>query len=95
MARGKRFNHMRDLERFNKLQEKKIDRVKTPNEKEPLNLTMKFTNKEILTIQRKTKLLKVKYGVTRADVLRKVLLNLDDEELLCFLNLLQIDKLKK
>lgn len=97
MASTKKFNNLKDKERLLRLQEKKIERKMNPNEIEVLNLSLRLTSKEVAIIQRKTQLLKVKYGkgLTRSKILRKVLLNLDDEELICFLNLLTRNELKK
>jgi len=95
MAFEKRINKMNNKDRLLKLEEKKLDRISNQTKRENLKFNLSFTNKEILLIQRKMRLLKARFGLTRADVLRKVLLNLDGEELICFLNLLDLDKFKK
>lgn len=95
MASDKKIDKITNINKFYELQKKREDRIKDPNKKSSLDFNLTFTNKEILKIQSKGRLLRVKYGITRADVLRKVLLNLDDEELICFLGLYDIDKAKK
>lgn len=88
---NKRFDKLQNNDRYFRLQKKRYERIKEPDGKSTLDFSLSFTNKEILKIQAKGRLLKAKYGVKRADVLRKVLLNLDDEELLIFLGLLKLE----
>ncbi len=95
MAEQKRFNRLKDKDRYYKLMMKKKERISNPDEKSVLDFTLTFTNKEILKIQTKSRIIKAKYGINRADILREVLLNLDDEALICFLGLYDINKIKK
>ncbi|PLY11389.1 MAG: hypothetical protein C0626_02125 [Arcobacter sp.] len=85
-----------DKKKLEELQKKTAERLKSSKLTAEINFNMRFKKYEIAIIKRKTKSLRIKYdGLTRAEVLRKVLLNLDDEELICFLNLLPSDRLKK
>lgn len=84
-----------DNTKLEELRNKQIERLKESKKMGRVNITMDFKQHEIKSIQTKTKAIRALYGLTRTKVLRKVLLNLDDEELLHFLNLLPSDELKK
>ncbi|AXX87147.1 hypothetical protein AMRN_1411 [Malaciobacter marinus] len=75
-------------ERLRYLKEKEIERSrKLNNAKKNIGITLTFKAWEVDRIQRKSKVIKKLYGVKRSDVLKKVLLNLDDEDLINFLGM--------
>ncbi|QKF82061.1 hypothetical protein [Halarcobacter ebronensis] len=95
MSTKRKFDRLKNQDKFFKMQKKRLDRIAEPDTKGKLDFSIVLTNKEILKIQSKGRILKAKYGLTRAKVLREVLLNLDDEDLICFLGLYNPDKVKK
>ncbi len=90
MATRKNIRELRARERLEYLKEKELERIKNPNKKVKFNFNIMLTNREITIIKRKTRYLKAKYNIPRTKVLRKVLLNLSDEDLICFLGLYNI-----
>lgn len=86
----KKITDLKAEKRLEYLKNKELDRMKNPHEKIRFNLNIVFTKREIILIKRQTRYIKLHYGLSRTKVLRKVLLNLSDIDLLIFLGLYKV-----